>query len=91
MGLPLQIGPDTIRFGKANCAAPVFRTTRRRTYTYFVRQFNFDPQSLHLPDSVLEIEVKCLQPVGINFIYVRDKNRLVFYWEGFFLNAQRSR
>lgn len=91
IGMPLQIGLDGIRFGEANCAAPVFTTTRRRSYSYFVRQFNLEPKRLQLPDNVLEIEVKCQQPVGINFIYIRDKNRLVFYWEGFFLNAQRSR
>lgn len=90
VGTRLVIGPDRIRFGEADCVRPSFKVAQRRFYSYFVKRFNFEPKHLPLPDTVREITVTCQESVGINFIYVRDKEQLILYWEGYFLNAVKQ-
>ncbi|NHZ95858.1 hypothetical protein [Massilia sp. CCM 8734] len=90
VGTTLVIDPKRVRFGKADCVNPSFKVAQRRFYSYFVKHYNFEPTKLPLPDKVREITVKCREPVGINFIYVRDREQLVLYWEGYFLNAVRQ-
>ncbi|UOD27981.1 hypothetical protein INH39_21175 [Massilia violaceinigra] len=90
VGTRLVIAPDRVRFGKADCMHPSFKVAQRRFYPYFVKQYNFEPKKLPLPDKVREITVTCREPVGINFIYVRDREQLVLYWEGYFLNAVKQ-
>ncbi|HEX8614500.1 MAG TPA: hypothetical protein VF800_24740 [Telluria sp.] len=91
VGTPLVIEPKRVRFGNADCVNPSFNVAQRRFYSYFVKQYNFEPKKLPLPDQVREITVKCERPVGIDFIYVRDREQLVVYWEGYFLNAVKQK
>lgn len=91
VGTELVIAPNSVRFGTAECVAPAFKVTQRRFYAYFVKHYNFEPKKLPLPDKVREITVTCKAPVGIDFIYVRDRDQLVLYWEGFFLNAVKQK
>lgn len=90
LGERLVIAPHSVRFGQADCVNPSFEVAQRRFYAYFVKQYNFEPKKLPLPDKVREITVTCREPVGINFMYVRDRKQLVLYWEGYFLNAVRQ-
>ncbi|NHZ64345.1 hypothetical protein [Massilia genomosp. 1] len=90
VGTRLVIAPNSIRFGTADCVNPSFKVAQRRFYSYFVKHYNLEPKKLPLPDKVREITVTCREPVGIDFIYVRDREQLVLYWEGYFLNAVRQ-
>jgi hypothetical protein len=89
VGARLIIGPDHIRFAGADCVHPSVTVARRRFYSHFIRNYNFEPKGIPLPDVVSEVTVTCREPVGIDFIYVRDSRQVVVYWEGFFLNAVR--
>ncbi|UTY60470.1 hypothetical protein [Massilia sp. erpn] len=91
VGKTLLIEPQHVRFDDADCKNASFKVTRHRFYSYFIKQYNFEPKHLPLPDYVQEVTVECASPVGINFIYLRDRNQIVLFWEGFFLNAARQR
>ncbi|MCG2586616.1 hypothetical protein [Massilia sp. TS11] len=90
IGTKMIVTADRIQFGGADCRVPQYKTEKHKMYAYFVKEFNFEPKRLPLPDAVTEIQVTCQDPVGIDFIYVRDQRQIVLYWKGFFLNAVRQ-
>ncbi|AKU21903.1 hypothetical protein [Massilia sp. NR 4-1] len=91
VGKTLLIESRHVRFDDADCKNASFKVARHRFYSYFIKQYNFEPKHLPLPDYVQEVTVECASPVGINFIYLRDRNQIVLFWEGFFLNAARQK
>ncbi|MBB3122004.1 hypothetical protein [Pseudoduganella violacea] len=91
VGKTLLIESQHVHFDDADCKNASFKMARHRFYSYFVKQYNFEPKHLPLPDYVQEVAIECASPVGINFIYLRDRNQIVLFWEGFFLNATRQK
>lgn len=89
-GTEIVFTPETVQFSNEVCAKPSFKLARQSTNGFFRREYKMDPKSLRLPDVVTEVEVNCQAPSPISFFYFRDRRHIVFYWKGFFLNAERQ-
>jgi hypothetical protein len=87
-GTELMFSPELVQFSDESCDRPVFKQARQSTSAFFRREYKIDPKHLRLPDQVTELEISCQTPSPISFIYFRDKRHIVFYWKGFFLNAE---
>lgn len=87
-GTELVVTSDSVRFSNETCDKPTFKQTRHSTGGFFRREYKIDPKHLRLPDLVTEVAVTCQAPSPISFVYFRDKRHIVFYWKGFFLNAE---
>lgn len=90
VGTDLVIAPDHVQFGDDICQKPSFTATRQRTRPLFRRDYRFEPKDMGLPDPVTQIKIDCTNPVDY-FIYIKGRNALIFYWQGFFLEAIRKR
>lgn len=90
IGEELIIEPESVRFSGDLCEKPRFISTRKRTYKMFRDDYKFEPKNIQLPDPVTEIKADCRNPSSVHYFYVKDKNRIIFYWEGFFLSAVRQ-
>lgn len=88
-GTELVFMPDSVRFSNETCDKPTFKQTRHSTGGFFRREYKIDPKHLRSPDLVTEVAITCQEPSPISFVYFRDKRHIVFYWKGFFLNAER--
>jgi hypothetical protein len=84
------IDAQTIRFAGEECAHPQMTKSIHSTESFFRREYKISPKGLNLPDPVTEFEVACDAPSPISYIYVRDGKVIVFFWNGFFLNATRQ-
>lgn len=89
-GTELVVTPESVRFSDETCDKPIFKRTRQSTASFFRREYKMDPKRLRLPNPVTEIEINCLAPSPVSFVYFKDMKHLIFYWEGFFLNAEKS-
>lgn len=89
-GTELVVTPESVRFSDETCDKPIFKQARQTTASFFRREYKMDPKRLRLPNRVTEIEITCLAPSPISFVYFKDKKHLVFYWKGFFLSAKKS-
>ena len=87
-GTELVFMPDSVRFSNEICDKPAFKQTRHSTASFFRREYRINPKRLHLPDLVTEVAITCQLPSPISFVYFKDKRHIVFYWKGFFLNAE---
>lgn len=89
IGTNFVVTPEAVQFSGEKCDKPAFKKARHNTAGFFRREYKLDPRSMRLPDPVTEIAIDCLAPSPISFVYVRDKRHIVFFWRGFFLNAER--
>lgn len=90
VGTDFVVTAESVQFSGEQCDKPTFKQSRHNTTGFFRREYKLDPRSMRLPDPVTEIAIDCLSPSPITFVYVRDKRNIVFFWRGFFLNAQRG-
>lgn len=88
-GTEIVFTPQSVQFSNEVCAKPSFKLARHSSSAFFRREYKIDPKNLSLPDRVTEVEINCKAPSPISFFYFRDKRHVVFYWKGFFLNAER--
>lgn len=90
IGSHFVIMPKSVQFSGETCDKPTFKQSRHNTTGFFRREYKLDPGSMHLPDPITEIAIDCLTPSPISFVYIRDQRHIVFFWQGFFLNATRE-
>lgn len=88
-GTEIVFTPESVRFSSEMCNKPTFKQTRHRKIGFFRREYKMDPKHLRLPDPVTEVAINCQAPSPISFVYVQDRRHIVFYWKGFFLNAEK--
>lgn len=89
-GADFVVTPESVQFSDEKCDKPAFKQARHDTAGFFRREYKLDPRSIRLPDPVTEIAIDCLAPSPISFVYIRDERHIVFFWRGFFLNAERK-
>lgn len=90
IGTNFVVTPGSVQFSDEKCDKPAFKQARHDTAGFFRREYKLDPRNMRLPDPVTEIAIDCLAPSPISFVYIRDKRHIVFFWRGFFLNAERE-
>lgn len=89
-GKELVVAADSIQFNGDACVNPAPKATRHSRDHFFWREYKLDPKELPLPSTVTEFKTNCANLSSINFIYVRDRRQIVFFWKGFFLNAVKQ-
>lgn len=89
-GADFVVTPESVQFLDEKCDKPAFKQARHDTAGFFRREYKLDPRSMRLPDPVTEIAIDCFAPSPISFVYIRDKRHIIFFWRGFFLNAERE-
>jgi len=89
-GKTFVVQSSEIRFDGETCLHPQFKKSSQSTESFFRREYKMTPKKLRLPNPVTEVEVTCDAPSEISFIYRRNKGEIVIFWNGFFLNAQKS-
>lgn len=86
IGHVFVIGRDGTRFDKETCGRPDFESERVEPNLYLERA---DPyvtaSSLALPSPVTVVDLSCTS------VFIKNKNRLVVFWNGFYFDAIRLR
>lgn len=85
VGKTLLIESDKFEFDGQVCPSPMYERTQEKTGVYFRESLHASTENLHLGDQVTVVEAKC------TFIYPRSRDRIMFYWKGFFFDAVRQR
>ena len=89
IGKRLIFNESSVRLGKDVCTQPEFTMSEEKTFEAFYDGYRTDPVNLRLPETVTAVNVKCKNRSEIAIFYVANKNRIVFYWLGFFFDAVR--
>jgi hypothetical protein len=89
-GKELIVAADSIQFDGDACAQPALKASSHNRDQFFWKEYKLDPRELPLPSTVTEFKTNCANLSSINFIYVRDRRQIVFFWKGFFLNAVKQ-
>ena len=95
IGTYLTISQKRVQFHGKICMSPSYAIFYEDRDESFRKGFHMNPQYLSLPTTVTTIEAKCMplprqdakKNVVVTYLYIRDKNRVVLYWGGFFFNA----
>src|SRR5579863_9334985 len=91
VGKKLIFSKSSISLGSDVCKNPKFTETRENTFDLFHQGYHTDPINLRLPEKVIAIYIKCKNDSEIDNLYLSDKDRIIFYWHGFFFEAVRAK
>lgn len=83
VGKLLQVRFDKVRFGKDVCDNPIFESKWVEPELYLRQDAAASNARLHLPTPVEIVDLEC------TVVFFRQRDRVVFYWDGFFFDAVR--
>ena len=83
LGKELLISVDRIEFGDRHCQESDFHAESVETNIELSDKARVSNDKLRLPNPVTVVELSCA------YVYVRNKNRLVFAWNGIFFDVVR--
>jgi hypothetical protein len=89
VGKDLIFKKSSITLGADVCQQPILTEAKKKTFDLFYHGYRADPVNLRLPENVTEISVNCKNDSEVDNFYTARKDRLVFYWHGFFFEAVR--
>ena len=81
LGRVMQIRRDGTRFGDQTCGAPSLETERVEPYMYIRREAQISAKKLRLPDPVDVVDIGCTR------VFIKQHNKAVIFWDGFFFGA----
>ncbi|TFW25787.1 hypothetical protein E4L96_04890 [Massilia arenosa] len=84
IGKILQVRLNTVRFGKDVCDNPIFESKWVEPELYLRQDAAASNARLHLPTPVEVVDLEC------TVVFFRKRDRMVFYWGGFFFDAVRQ-
>lgn len=85
VGRVFTIQKDHVRFGKRDCGAPEL-TADSVDPAWFMREYaRAGSAELHLPTPVTVVHLAC------TFAFVREPDRMIIHWKGWFFDAKRMR
>jgi hypothetical protein len=82
VGHTLIIAANKLQFDHENCR-PTYEASKE-SLTQIAQDYNIDVKQLTLPDPVARYDGDCTE------LFVPNRDRIVFSWKGFFLDARRS-
>lgn len=85
VGQIFTIGKDKVAFGKEDCGETEFEAKKVEPTLYLRKAFNSTVEGLKLPNPVTVVEISCTS------VFIRNRNRLVIFWDGWFFDAVRVR
>lgn len=83
VGKTLAVRREKLTLGDRECGSPGFETERVEPTLYLREHYRADSAGLHLPNPVSIVHLDCTS------VFVKDKNRLVVFWKGWFFEAVR--
>lgn len=83
VGKVFTISKEKVKFGNRECLPPSLEEHWVEPRLYLREQAHARAENLHLPNPVTVVELGC------TIAFVRDRNRLVIHWKGWFFDAIR--
>jgi hypothetical protein len=85
LGRVMAIRKEGTRFGDQTCGAPSLDTERVEPNLYIRREARINAKKLHLPNPVTVVDIGCTH------VLIKEPNRAVIFWDGFFFGAVKVR
>jgi hypothetical protein len=85
IGETVTITRKQLRFGKEVCPDPGFQAERVEPDLYVRQHYRASAARLGLPNPVTMVHLECTSA------FVKNRNRLVIFWDGWFFEAVRTR
>lgn len=83
VGRIVTISNEKLTFGELECTSPNFESERVEPGLYLRDRYHADVSELGLPNPVTVVHLDCTS------VFLKDRNRLVFFWKGWFFDAKR--
>ena len=85
LGRVMKIRKEGTRFGDQKCGAPSLEAERVEPHMYVRREARIDAKNLQLPNPVDVVDIGCTH------VFIKQRNRAVIFWDGFFFAAKKIR
>lgn len=83
VGKVFTISRTKVQFGSRECLPPSLEAHRVEPRLYLPKEAHASAEKLHLPNPVTVVQLGC------TIAFIRDSNRLVIHWKGWFFDAVR--
>jgi len=81
LGRVMKIRKEGTRFGDQACGVPSLDTERVEPNMYVLREAQISARKLHLPNPVDVVDIGCTH------VFIKQRNKAVIFWDGFFFGA----
>jgi hypothetical protein len=81
LGQIMTIRKDGTRFGDQTCSAPSLEVERVEPNIYVHREAKISARKLRLPNPVDVVDIGCTH------VFIKQRNKAVIFWDGFFFGA----
>jgi hypothetical protein len=81
LGRIMTIRKDGTRFGDQTCGAPSLEVERVEPNLYVHREAKISARKLRLPNPVDVVDIGCTH------VFIKQRNKAVIFWDGFFFGA----
>lgn len=85
IGRVFTIQKDKVQFGRRLCGPSDFEAERVEPRLFLREQFHASAEKLALPNPVTVVDLSCTS------VFIKNKNRLVIAWDGWFFDAVRTK
>jgi len=85
LGKVFTISREKVKFGNRECLPPSLDEQWVEPRLYLPEQAHASAENLHLTNPIIVVELGC------TIAFVRDSERLVIHWKGWFFDAVRLR
>lgn len=83
LGRVMKIRREGTQFGDQTCGAPSLEAERVEPNMYLRREAHISAKKLRLPNPVDVVDVGCTR------VFIKQRNKAVIFWDGFFFDALR--
>ena len=77
------ISKAKVKFDKRDCGPTDFEAEKVEPRLHLRQAFHASPEKLGLPNPVTVVDLNCTS------VFVKNRNRLVIFWDGWFFDATR--
>lgn len=85
LGRTLTINKKHLKFGERTCTSPDFSAKVVEPSLYLREHYHASASQLGLPNPVTIVHLECTSA------FIKNRNRLVIFWQGWFFDAVRIR
>lgn len=85
VGKVFTISKEKVIFGRRECGPSKFEAYSVEPVLFLREQFHAPAEKLGLPNPVTVVDLSCTS------VFIKNKNRLVIAWDGWFFDAVRTR
>ena len=85
LGRVVTISKDAVRFGNDDCPAPGLEAQLVAPGPYVREWFHASANNLGLPNPVTVVDLGCAN------VFIKGRQRIVVFWDGWFFDAKRMR